>query len=240
MNDFALAQDMLHRFADGDVMIAVVAEQIAAKLGDDIAARGAASLVASGGTTPGALFDRLSNYEIPWEKIWITLSDERWIAPTQDGSNEKLVRTRLLRGAAASAHLIPLMTSDPSPNDAENKVSEAIGAMPRPFTVTLLGMGEDGHTASLFPNAGGLTVALDENDPAFVRAIHTQNVAATGERISLTLRAILDSKLIAILIRGKPKLAAYQRALSGSDIAEMPVRAVLNQSKTPVRVFWAP
>jgi 6-phosphogluconolactonase len=240
MNEMMQTDRLLRRFAGGDEMIGTLAAEIAVMLREDIAKRGSASLVASGGTTPGALFDVLSNVELAWNRVWVTLSDERWIAPTEDGSNEKLLRTRLLRGDAASAHLVPLMTSDPSPNDAEKTVSLAISAMPRPFAVTLLGMGEDGHTASLFPHARGLATALDEDDPALARAVHTHDVALTGERMSLTLRAILDSRLIVILIRGKAKLAAYNSALSGTDVAAAPVRAILQQTKAPVQVFWAP
>jgi 6-phosphogluconolactonase len=240
MNEMTQTDRLLRRFANGDEMIDALAAEIVTLLREDIATRGTASLVASGGTTPGVLFDALANRDLPWDKVWVTLSDERWISPTEDGSNEKLVRTRLLRGKATSAHLVPLMTGDASPNDAEKKVSAAIAAMPRPFTVTLLGMGDDGHTASLFPHARGLEIALDQSDPALARAVHTHDVALTGERMSLTLRAILGSKLIVILIKGKAKLDTYNSAVSGTDIAAAPVRAVLQQSKTPVQVFWAP
>ncbi len=239
MNEPTQNDRLLRRFADVREMMRTLADEIVARLQDDVAACGAASFVASGGTTPGPLYDLLSEREAPWDKIWITLSDERWIAPNEDGSNEKLIRTRLLRGRAAAAHLVPMKTDDASPNGAEAKVNAALAAMPPPFTVTLLGMGDDGHTASLFPNAQGLKAALDVNDPALARAVHAQDGAVTGERVSLTLRAILDSKLIVILIKGEAKLATYRDAISGTDIAAMPVRAVL-QSQTPVQVFWAP
>ncbi|HEY5337492.1 MAG TPA: 6-phosphogluconolactonase [Rhizomicrobium sp.] len=231
---------LLRRFADADTMIRTLADEIVVNLNADITARGAASFVASGGTTPGPLFDLLSKRDLAWDKVWVTLSDERWIAPTEDGSNENLIRTRLLRNKAATAHLVAMKTDDASPNDGEAKVGAALTAMRRPFTVTLLGMGDDGHTASLFPHAQGLETALDVNNPALARAVHTHDVATTGERMTLTLRAILDSKLIVILIKGDTKMDAYRNALSGTDVAAAPVRAVLQQSKTPVQVFWAP
>lgn len=240
MSEAMKTDTLLRRFAAAEEMTRALADEIAARLRDDISARGKASLVVSGGTTPGPLFDRLADCDLAWDKVWVTLSDERWVARTQDGSNEKLVRTRLLRGKAARAQLVPMMTNDPSPNDAEAQVNAAIARMPRPFTVTLLGMGEDGHTASLFPHAHGLDIALDVGNPALARAVHTHDVALTGERMSLTLRAILDSRWIVILVKGRAKLDAYDYVMSGTDVAAAPVRAVLQQAKKPVQVYWAP
>jgi 6-phosphogluconolactonase len=145
-----------------------------------------------------------------------------------------------LRGEAAAAHFVPLMTRHASPAEAEIEVDNAIGAMPRPFDVTLLGMGNDGHTASLFPGAKELSTALDIHSPALVRAITPTNVATTGQRMSLSLRAILASRLIVVLIRGDEKLKTYRFAMAGHDALEMPIRAVLHQSNTPVEIYWSP
>lgn len=221
-------------------MMQALADEIVSRLVAGVAARGAASMVASGGTTPGELYDILAERDAPWDRVSVTLSDERWVAPTSDASNEKLIRTRLLRGKAAGALLVPMKMPHETPRDAEAAVSEALAAMPRPFDATLLGMGADGHTASLFPRAEGLERALDRNSAALVRGIHPANLAQTGERMSLTLRAILNSRLVVILIRGDTKLATYREALSGDDVRAMPVRAVLQQSVTPVQVCWAP
>jgi 6-phosphogluconolactonase len=205
-----------------------------------VAARGAASFVASGGTTPGDLYDVLAQRDMSWDRIVVTLSDERWVAPTSDASNEKLIRSRLLRGNAASARFVPMKTAQLNPRDAEAEVSEALSRMPRPFDVTLLGMGDDGHTASLFPGSDGLQRALDTQSPLLARGIRPANADKTAERMSLTLRAILDSRLVIILIRGDAKLETYRAAVGGNDIHAMPVRAVLQQSATPVQVYWSP
>jgi 6-phosphogluconolactonase len=231
---------ILRCFPNPDEMVGALADEIVSRLRAAVSARGSASLVVSGGSTPGALFDSLSARRAPWERVWITLSDERWIAPDQDGSNEKLVRTRLLTGMAAPAGLVPLKTADASPEAAEARVDAAVAAMPRPFDIVLLGMGDDGHTASLFPHATGLEAALDTARPELVRAIHASDAAATGERMSLTLRALLGSRLIVLLIRGEAKLTAYRKASTGTDVLEAPVRAVLHQTRTPVQVFWSP
>jgi 6-phosphogluconolactonase len=232
--------DRLREFPDADSMIANLADEIVRRLSAAVRDRGRASFVVSGGTTPGALFDVLSERDAPWDKVWITLSDERWIAPSEDGSNENLVRTQLLRGKAASAHFVAMKTKDAKPEDAQAAVGAAIAAMPHPFDVTLLGMGDDGHTASLYPRAAELKAALDTQAPALVHAVHAQNAAATGDRMTLTLRAIMDSQWIVVLIKGAAKLKTYRDAEQGADPLEMPVRTVLAQAEVPVEVFWAP
>jgi len=235
-----MTDGILHSFPNANDMVRALSDEIVSRLIESVSSRGVASLAASGGTTPGILFDALSARSAPWNKVSVTLADERWIAPDQDGSNEKLVRTRLLRNAASDAKLIPLKTPDASPDAAEAKVDGAISAMPRPFDVMLLGMGDDGHTASLYPRSAGLDAALDLAKPNLVQAIHADSAVATGERMTFTLRAILDSKLIVILIRGEEKLATYRKAVAGMDIHEMPIRAVLNQARAPARVYWSP
>jgi 6-phosphogluconolactonase len=233
-------QDRLHEFPDAQAMVSALADAIVARLTSAVAQRGRASMAVSGGTTPGALFDVLCGRDAPWDKLWVTLSDERWIAPDRDGSNEHLARSRLLRGKAAAAHFVGLKTGDATPQAGAAKANAAVSALPRPFDVMLLGMGDDGHTASLYPRAPELKAALDTNAPALVHAVHAQNAAATGDRMTLTLRAILDSRWIVLLIKGDAKMKTYRVAESGGDVAEMPVRAILGQSAAPVDVFWSP
>jgi 6-phosphogluconolactonase len=231
---------LLRKLPTADEMIRDLADVIVASLESGINAHGAASFVASGGTTPGPLFDALAERDLLWDHVYITLSDERWVPPMSDASNEKLIRSRLLRDKASGAHFVPMKSEALHPRDAEAAVSAAISAMPRPFDVTLLGMGDDGHTASMFPGSNGLDAALDIQSPLLVRGIHPAKLDNTGERMSLTLRAILDSRLVIILIRGDAKLETYGTALAGDDVRAMPVRAVLQQSITPVQVYWAP
>ena len=237
MNEPVAVEPSLVRFDDAESMTAALAGKIAARLSEGVRRRDAASLVVSGGTTPGVLFDVLATRPAPWNRVFVTLTDERWVSPDDDRSNEKLVRLRLLRGQAASAHFVPLMTRQASPAEAEADIDRAIGAMPRPFDVTILGMGNDGHTASLFPGAKELPAALDLHSSALVRAITPD---AAGPRLSLSLRAILASRRIVVLIRGAEKMETYRHAMAGRDALEMPIRAVLHQSGTPVEVYWSP
>jgi len=240
MNKSVSFEPSIVRFSDAESMTAALADAIVARLSHGVRRRDTASFVASGGTTPGVLFDALAAREAPWARIFVTTTDERWVSPEDDRSNEKLIRTRLLRERAAEADFVPLMTRHTTPAEAEAEVDRLIGAMPQPFDVTLLGMGNDGHIASLFPGARELRSALDVGSPALVRAITTSDVARTGLRMSLTLRAILGSRSIVILIRGAEKMNTLQAAMSGADASEMPVRAVLHQSAIPVEVYWSP
>jgi 6-phosphogluconolactonase len=223
----------------GDANVALAAE-VAARLTDAVTSTSRASMVVSGGTTPGALFDVLARRAAPWKEIVITLSDERWVDPGSVRSNENLVRARLLQANAAPATFVPLKIAQARAADAEAAVGAAVAAMPRPFDVVLLGLGADGHTASLIPGAVGLARALDRSEPALVRAIDPPDSAGMGPRITLTLRALLDSRWIALLIRGADKRAAYRHALGGSDVLQEPVRAVLQQRAVPVAVYWSP
>jgi len=240
MNEAIAFEPSVICFDDAGALTAALTDKIVGRLSDGVRRRDAASFVASGGTTPGILFDALSMREAPWDRVFVTTTDERWVSSSDDRSNEKLVRTRLLKNRAAAATLVPLMTPHASPEDAEADVDRAIAAMPRPFDVTLLGMGNDGHVASLFPGAKELGAALDLRAPALVRAMTPANIAATGPRISLSLRALLASRLIVILVRGEEKMETYRRAIGGADIFEMPVRAVLHQAGVPVEVYWSP
>ena len=240
MNRSAAFEPSVIRFDNAESMVAALAKKIVADLADGVRRKDAASFVASGGTTPGLLFDALAACEAPWNRVFVTTTDERWVSPEDDRSNEKLIRTRLLCGHASAASFVPLMTQHATPVEAEAEVDRAISNMPRPFDVTLLGMGNDGHTASLFPGAKELALALDLQSPSLVCAITPPDVAQTGPRMSLTLRAILASRAIIILIRGEEKMKTYRIAMAGADANEMPVRAVLHQSTVPVEVYWSP
>ena len=232
-------QPLFRGFRNLDDLLTVLADEIVARLSDGVRKNGKASFVASGGTTPGALFDVLAGRKAPWKDVQVTLSDERWTEPTSERSNEHLVRTRLLVGEAAAATLVAMKTPAARARDAEGAIDDAIAKMPRPFDVVLLGMGTDGHTASLIPGSDGLARALDVDSPALVRAVDPPNVTHMGERMTLTLRALLDAKWIVVFIKGEGKLAAYKHALAGSDVLENPVRAVLQQRGVPVSIFWS-
>jgi 6-phosphogluconolactonase len=230
-----------HRFETRAELNIALAAEIIGWLNEAVKARGSASFVASGGTTPGPLYDLLSDMAAPWRDVHVTLADERWVTSDDPRSNERLIRARLLRDLAATARFTPLKTDDAEPETAEASVGAALCALPRPFDVMLLGLGENGHTASLFPHGEGLAAALDIADPALARAVRPiPPDDPTPPRLSMSLRALLDSRRIVLFFTGEAKWKAYQDALGAGDVADAPVRAVLRQSQVPVQVWWAP
>ena len=226
-------------FDDTATLTAALALEITMRLADAVAARGRASLVATGGTTPGPLYDALSSQPAPWGQVEVTLTDERWVEPASADSNEGLIRSRLLVDRAAAAAFVPLKSTDATARDAEIAVDGVLRAMPRPFDVLILGMGDDGHICSLFPHAPELRIAADPEAP-LVCAVDRPGAAGAAERLSMTIPAVLGSRWIALLIEGRHKLDVVAKAREPGAIAELPVRAVLGQSETPVAVWWAP
>ncbi|HWA30990.1 MAG TPA: 6-phosphogluconolactonase [Rhizomicrobium sp.] len=228
------------KFDRAEAMHKALAQEIASRLTAAVTRSGQASMVVSGGTTPGPTFDTLARSDVPWQNVDVTMTDDRWIDAGSDRSNERLIRSRLLAANAAAARFVPLKTAHAHAHEAEDPVGNAVRAMHRPFDVVVLGMGVDGHVASLIPGAKGLARAMDVSDPALVRAIEPANLADMGERMTLTLRALQDSHWIVLLIRGSAKLKAYEHALMDSDVLAMPARAILQQTNVPTSVYWSP
>lgn len=225
-----------------DASVAAQAESLAISVAEDLRLalqrRGAASLVVSGGRTPAAMFARLAAQPLDWSRVQITLADERWVGFDHPASNERLVRVELLRDAAAAAHLIGMKNDAESPFVGAHTAWQLIAAMPRPFDVVLLGMGDDGHTASLFPGSAELAAGLDAS--AAPACIGVRPLAAPFTRLSLNLAALLNSRRIGLQIVGAPKWQVYEKACENGPESEMPIRAILRQSRVPVEVYWCP
>jgi 6-phosphogluconolactonase len=227
-----------HRFPDREALAAALAGEIKVDLEEAIAARGATSLVVSGGKTPARLFARLRDEKVDWTRTWVTLADERWVETTSEDSNERRVREGLLVGPAAAAHFVGLKNPAATPEAGADWVTRALTRVPHPFDVVVLGMGEDGHTASLFPGSMALARGLDPASPPACIAVNA--LVAPHARVSLNLAALLDSRRIVLHIEGDAKWAVYQRARAPGTPAELPIRAVLQQKEVPVDVFWSP
>ena len=228
----------LKRFSAMAELAQALASDVAQMLARAIDARGGASLIVSGGKTPVKFFEQLRAQPIEWRRVCIALADERWVDPSDPGSNEKMVREVLLKERAAEARFAGLKNAAPSPDLGAVSAWETFARIPRPFDVTLLGMGDDGHTASLFPGSPNLSIALAAS--AAAGCVGMWSPSAPQPRLSLNLSALLDSRRILILIEGAGKLSAYEAAAGAGPVEAMPVRAVLRQSRVPVEVIWAP
>jgi len=227
-----------HRFLDAHALARALAGEIQVDLQEAIAARGTASMVVSGGRTPVTLFNQLAGEALPWDKVWITLADERWVDAHDAASNERLVRTELLQQRAAAAQFVSLKNAAETPEAGVEWAWRSLARMARPFDVVLLGMGDDGHTASLFPNSPHLTQALDTSKPPACVAM--QAPVPPQQRLSLNLTALLDARRIVLHIQGEGKWSVYQTAKQRGAVELMPIRAVLHQQDVPVDVFWSP
>ena len=218
---------MIETYADTAGFAEAAAAAVADGLREALATRGRASLVATGGRSPGTVYDRLKDADLDWARVNVTLSDERCVDPGAPEANARLVRERLLTGPAAKAHLIPLW---PAPDPA------VLGAL-TPFDAVMLGMGEDGHVASLIPGDPGLAARLDPAGQALLADVPAGVGIPPVARITLTLAALLASRAIFLLIDGGAKRQVIDRALAGADL---PVAALLSQGAAPVRVLWTP
>jgi 6-phosphogluconolactonase len=216
--------------------VTVFSQRIADILKQAISEKGKASLVVSGGSTPVPLFKALSVRAIDWSKVTITLADERWVASTDAASNERLVRQNLLQDKAAAANFIPLKTGHNNAEDAVEQLTATFMKVGLPFDAVILGMGEDGHTASLFPCSAQIEAGLDVNLPAML--IATQPITAPHQRISFTLRALVSSANVFLHLTGQKKRDVLHHALEHSSDLEKPIKAVCD--KTTVELMWAP
>jgi len=226
------------RHASMDELSEALATDLVQSLGRAIAARGTASLVVSGGRTPVKLFERLRIQPLEWSRVCIALADERWVDAGDPASNERMVREVLLKDKAAEARFSGLKNAAPSPDLGAVSAWETFARIPRPFDATLLGMGDDGHTASLFPGSPNLRMAL--NPAASAGCVGMWAPSPPQPRLSLNLSALLDSRRIVVLIEGDSKWRTFEAASASGPIEEMPVRAVLGQGRAPVEVRWAP
>ncbi len=229
------------RLRDRDLQAEWCARRVADQLVDAMACADRVSLAVSGGRTPRTFLRRLAERPLDWSRVVVTLVDERWVDPASDDSNERLVREHLLRAEAAKAGFVPMKNAAPTPADGVDDLEAAFADVPWPLTVAVLGMGDDGHTASLFPGADGLGAGLDPAQKARVVAIGPHGVPQP--RMSLSLAALAAARHLLLMIAGDEKWRVYREALAALDanaVADMPVRAVLAQDHAPVEVFWAP
>lgn len=145
----------LIEYADRDMLAIDVANNLAGELESALLHEETVSLAVPGGTTPGPIFDVLCAADLAWDRVRIMPTDERWVPQDHPRSNARLLTERLLVNRAAAAHLLPLFAPSETPDrvlaDLESQLMPVL-----PISVLVLGMGDDMHTASLFPGAPGL------------------------------------------------------------------------------------
>lgn len=236
MRSEALTENVtLLRFTDRMEFADRVAADVAIQLKRDLAQRERAAIAVSGGLTPAPIFDRLkADLSLPWERITVTLADERWVPESDADSTAGMLRKHLL---LPHTPFIPLVSDHATPMAGLQAIDTALQALPLPFTSVLLGMGEDGHTASLFPNHPTLKDAFD---PAYgLRVVGLDDSPKPPPmRISLTCPVLMNTGRIILHLTGAGKIDILKEALANEPVEAMPIRIFLRQQGIPVDIYY--
>ncbi|BBN81184.1 6-phosphogluconolactonase [Pseudoalteromonas sp. A25] len=202
--------------------------------------KGSAVLMVSGGSSPAPAYKHLSSLPLQWDKISVAMVDERWVDANHEKSNEAFIKETLLQNHASNAHFVTMKNSSQTAIEGQAECEAAYKKLGQ-ADVTILGMGPDGHTASLFPHADGLEQGLKTSDT--VCAINAKRSEVTGtitERMTLTLSGIANSKQVILLISGEEKRAVYEQAKQSGSEFDIPLRAIINHPDINLTVFWCP
>lgn len=232
---------IFHQFDDRKTLVEQLKFAILAKLEARIKKDGVATWAVSGGGTPQPLFEAMAETKFSWCNVHVALVDDRWVSPEHPRSNEGFIKNTLLKGYAACACFTGMYRDTSEPRLALDEVEAAYGVLPQPFANVLLGMGNDGHTASLFPAAEGLKAAMALDHFALCAAVTAQQSDVTGEeieRMTLTLNAIKEAESCYLMITGDEKLSTLKKALEVNT--QLPIARVVKALKRPLEVFWTP
>lgn len=217
-----------------DEMAAAVATQISADLRHRLlVTENNATLVVPGGTTPAPIFLRLRLQKLDWQRVLIVPSDERWLAPPpHEDSNETLIREHLLKNEAEHAGYFPLYRPMQLPSQAEQSLDDIFHAEADHEPIVMLGMGEDGHFASLFPGSARLDQGLDLNGQSYVMGFDAPYKG--HPRISLTMAYLTKAKRIFLVFKGEAKRKVIDHPKG------LPIEALLRQNKADIEIHWVP
>lgn len=225
----------MQSFPNREALAQALARDVAAAVSARLAVQVEAMVAVSGGTTPALFFAALSQADLDWSRVIITLVDERWVPEESGRSNAALVRRHLLINNAAAAQFVPLYNGASSPQSGRDALAAQFAQLPLSLAAAVLGMGEDGHTASFFPGGDRLAMALAPAQGQSFEVINAPN--AVEPRITLTLPALLTADLLALHIEGERKHEVLGQALSEGPVEAMPVRAVLRHNP---KIYWSP
>lgn len=231
-----------HRHGDRESASAALAEAVAEAVQDCVAKRGTAALAVPGGSSPGGFFACLGGKALSWPAVKVTLTDERWVPPDDPASNERLVRQGLLQGRAAAAAMVGLYSPGCSLEEGAAMAQARLQELPWPLAASVLGMGEDGHIASLFPGSVALAEGLKGPGETADLCLPVPD-GLNWPRLTLTLAALLDGHLLALLVFGGDKRLILDSVAQPDAPARWPVAAAARAAARlgrPMQVFWAP
>lgn len=222
-------------FPTRDALMEAAALRIAEALTQGITLRGNACAALSGGATPAPAYRKLAALKLDWRHVTFALVDERFVAPEHEASNEGLLRRELAPALAQGAKLAPMYSAGALEQAAQ--LADATHA-PLHIDIALMGMGEDAHTASWFPNAPGLAEILDLEGARTVASVRAAQAAGTAERLTLTRAALARADHVLLVITGEAKRARLEAAMR-EPIEQAPVAALFRDVAHPPEVLWA-
>lgn len=227
----------VYELEDAQLLAEKLGDRIIALLEQAIVSRNEAFFVVSGGSTPKPLFQYLSNQPLDWRKVTITLADERCVDPRESSSNARLVKEHLLQNHASKARFLSLFDGgEPSAYSAQT-ANDRLASLPK-YDAVILGMGNDGHTASIFPQASNRDVALDLDQPNL--ALLTDPVTVGPIRITQTARRLLDSRLLCLHITGSDKVRLLEKITTNPNPVDWPISFFVTQTNVPLEIYQTP
>ncbi|MBK5517357.1 6-phosphogluconolactonase [Pseudomonas sp. TH10] len=235
ISDLKLPQGVsAHEYKSPALLADALALNVAKQLSDAIDARGTATLVVSGGRSPVAFFQNLARQKLDWSKVVVTLADERWVPVEHADSNAGLLKRYLLQGPAAKAQFLSLYSATANLELAAEQADRLLAELP-PIDVLILGMGDDGHTASLFPNSPNLAEALAADGTR--RCYPMLAPTVPHQRLTMSRALLASAETTVLSISGQSKLTTLSAALAGDDVGVMPIRAFLQPT---LEIYWCP
>ncbi len=227
----------INQFNSREALDSQLSVQVSSILAEAIRLKGKASIAVSGGSTPKGFFKALSQADLPWDKITVTLADERWVNIDSDASNTQLVHENLLQNKAKAAKFFHLKQGEELSTETLDDLNLAAKTALLPLDVLILGMGEDGHTASLFPCSDEIAAALAENNNQALMEVVPKSAPHT--RITFSFASLITSKNTFLHISGAAKKDVLEKALAGDNKFIMPIRAFLQHPEVNTQVYWA-
>jgi 6-phosphogluconolactonase len=226
---------MIREFATRDALMRAAAERIANSLKQAISERGGACVALSGGATPEPAYRALAAFPLDWSKVTFALVDERFVPSMHSASNEAMLYRALAPARASGAQVLSMFMPYTTPEVAAKHADAAYAAMH--INLAVMGMGEDGHTASWFPEMAGLDDVLDAKNPRTVVAVHAPQAVGAADRLTLTRSAVARADSVLLLVTGAEKRERLDRALSDHDA---PVASLFDPPVPAPEVWWAP
>lgn len=225
---------------DAAALAEAVAGVLAEAIRSGVSQRGEAVVALAGGRTPFPVYRRLAEDALAWPRVTLLATDERWVDHDHPACNTREIRAAF--AAATGVRVLPLTPVAPGPDASARHARAALASVSGPFDAVLLGMGGDGHFASLFPGAAELRTGLDPANPAAALVVHPEPLPpeAPYARISLTASRLLRTRRLLLAATGAPKRAILDQAKARREPVVLPISALLHDDSARVEIHWSP